>query len=103
MAAHAPRMSAILIRSLQTSCGTQQFILTQAPSNATNRGSARSCRRCRKAIDGRLEIEAAWRAEFKRIGEIQHRDALNSGVGIADESKRQAGSVTVIVHDFFCK
>jgi hypothetical protein len=29
------------------------------------------------------EIEAAWRAEFKRIGEIQFRDALNSGVGIA--------------------
>ena len=36
------------------------------------------------------EIEAAWRAEFKRIGETQLRDALNSGVGIADEPKRQA-------------
>ena len=36
------------------------------------------------------EVEAAWRAEFKRIGEQQLRDALNSGVGIADEPKRQA-------------
>ena len=36
------------------------------------------------------EVEAAWRAEFKRIGETQLRDALNSGVGIADEPKRQA-------------
>ena len=36
------------------------------------------------------EVEAAWRAEFKRIGERQLRDALNSGVGIADEPKRQA-------------
>jgi hypothetical protein len=36
------------------------------------------------------EIEAAWRAEFKRIGETQIRDALSSGVGIADEPKRQA-------------
>jgi hypothetical protein len=36
------------------------------------------------------EVEAAWRAEFKRIGEKQLRDALNSGVGIADEPKRQA-------------
>ena len=30
------------------------------------------------------EVEAAWRAEFKRIGETQVRDALNS---ITDESK----------------
>ena len=36
------------------------------------------------------EVEAAWRAEFKRIGEEQLREALNSGVGIADEPKRQA-------------
>jgi hypothetical protein len=35
------------------------------------------------------EVEAAWRAEFKRIGEKQLRDALNSGDGIADEPKRQ--------------
>ena len=33
------------------------------------------------------EVEAAWRAEFKRIGETQVRDALNS---ITDEPKRQA-------------
>jgi len=33
------------------------------------------------------EVEAAWRAEFKRIGETQVRDALNS---ITDEKKRQA-------------
>ena len=33
------------------------------------------------------EAEAAWRAEFKRIGETQVRDALNS---ITDEPKRQA-------------
>jgi hypothetical protein len=36
------------------------------------------------------EAEAAWRAEFKRIGETQLRDVLNSGVGFADEPKRQA-------------
>jgi len=36
------------------------------------------------------EVEAAWRAEFERIGDTQLRDALNSGVGIADEPKRQA-------------
>ena len=36
------------------------------------------------------EVEAAWRAEFERIGETQLRDALNGGVGIADEPKRQA-------------
>jgi hypothetical protein len=29
-------------------------------------------------------------AEFKRVGEEQLRDALNSGVGFADEPKRQA-------------
>ena len=33
------------------------------------------------------EVEAAWRAEFKRIGETQVRDALDS---ITDEPKRQA-------------
>jgi len=36
------------------------------------------------------EVKAAWRAEFKRIGETQLRDVLNSGVGFADEPKRQA-------------
>ena len=36
------------------------------------------------------EVKSAWRAEFKRIGEKQIRDALNSGIGIADEPKRQA-------------
>jgi hypothetical protein len=35
------------------------------------------------------EVEAVWRAEFKRIGETL-RDVLNSGVGFADEPKRQA-------------
>jgi hypothetical protein len=29
------------------------------------------------------EVGAAWRAEFKRIGETQVRDALNSGEGAA--------------------
>ena len=41
------------------------------------------------------EVEAAWRAEFKRIGEAQLRDALNSGVGIADETE-EAGSVSLV-------
>jgi hypothetical protein len=36
------------------------------------------------------EVEAASRAEFKRIGETQLREALNSGGGFADEPKRQA-------------
>ena len=36
------------------------------------------------------EVEAAWRAEFKRIGDAQLRDALNSGGGFTDELKRQA-------------
>ncbi len=36
------------------------------------------------------EVEAAWRAEFKRIGEAQLRDALSSGSGFTDELKRQA-------------
>ena len=36
------------------------------------------------------DVEAAWRAEFKRIGETRLRDALNSGSGITDEPKRQA-------------
>jgi len=36
------------------------------------------------------EIEVAPRAEFKRIGETQLRDALNSDVAFADEPKRQA-------------
>ncbi len=34
------------------------------------------------------EVEAAFRAEFKRIGETQLRETLNSG-GFIDESKRQ--------------
>ena len=36
------------------------------------------------------EVEAAWRAEFKRIGETQLRDVLNSDNGFTDELKRQA-------------
>ena len=36
------------------------------------------------------EVEAAWRAEFERIGETQLRDALNSGGVFTDEPKRQA-------------
>ena len=36
------------------------------------------------------EVEAAWRAEFKRIGEQQLRDTLNSGSGFTDELKRHA-------------
>jgi hypothetical protein len=36
------------------------------------------------------EVEAAWRAEFKRTGATQLRDALNSGGGFTDELKRQA-------------
>jgi hypothetical protein len=54
--------------------------------------SSRGTRRA--ALKGNLmaepEVEAAWRAEFKRIGEKQLRDALNSGAGIADEPKRRA-------------
>jgi hypothetical protein len=36
------------------------------------------------------EVEAAWRAEFKRSGATEFRDALNSGGGFTDELKRQA-------------
>ena len=36
------------------------------------------------------EVEAAWHAEFKRIGETPLRDALNSGGGFTDDLKRQA-------------
>ena len=36
------------------------------------------------------EVEAAWRAEFKRSGATQLRDALSSGDGFADELKKQA-------------
>ena len=36
------------------------------------------------------EVESARGVEFKRIGEKQIRDALNSGIGIADEPKKQA-------------
>jgi hypothetical protein len=36
------------------------------------------------------EAEEAWRAELKRIGETQLREAVNSSAGIADEPKRQA-------------
>ena len=54
-------------------------------NNATNRGR---CEAADTAED--QEVEAAWRAEFKRMGETQLRDALNIGVGIADEPKRQA-------------
>jgi hypothetical protein len=36
------------------------------------------------------EVEAAWRAEFKRSGARELRDAVNNGDGITDESKRLA-------------
>ncbi len=36
------------------------------------------------------EVEAAWRAEFERIGETQIRETLNSGGGFGDEPRRQA-------------
>ena len=36
------------------------------------------------------EVEAAWRAEFKRIDNTQLRDAFNSGGAFADEPKRQS-------------
>ncbi len=41
------------------------------------------------------EIEAAWRAEFKRIGEIQLHDALNSGVGPARAGRPVFSVITV--------
>ena len=36
------------------------------------------------------EVEAAWRAEFKRSGATQLRETPNSGGGFTDELKRQA-------------
>jgi hypothetical protein len=36
------------------------------------------------------EVEAAWRAEFKRSGATKLRDALDSSGGFADELNRQA-------------
>jgi len=36
------------------------------------------------------EVEAAWRAEFKRSGATELRDAVNNGDGFTDESKKQA-------------
>jgi hypothetical protein len=36
------------------------------------------------------EVEAAWRAEFKRSGATELRTAHNSAGGFTDESKRQA-------------
>jgi hypothetical protein len=36
------------------------------------------------------EVEAAWRAEFKRSGATELHDASNSGDGSTDELKRQA-------------
>jgi hypothetical protein len=36
------------------------------------------------------EVEAAWRAEFKRSGATELHDASNSGGGSTDELKRQA-------------
>jgi hypothetical protein len=36
------------------------------------------------------EVEAAWRAEFKRSGARELRDAINNGDGFTDESKRLA-------------
>ena len=35
------------------------------------------------------EVEAAWRAEFKRSGATELRDAVNNGDGFTDESKKQ--------------
>ncbi len=35
------------------------------------------------------EIEAAWRAEFKRIGETEIRDAPNGDDSYTDELKRE--------------
>ncbi len=40
-------------------------------------------------VEPQDKAEAAWRAEFKRMGEAQLRDALNSSM-LNDESKRQA-------------
>jgi hypothetical protein len=36
------------------------------------------------------EVEEAWRAEFKRVGQAQIRDALSNGSSFTDELKRQA-------------
>jgi hypothetical protein len=36
------------------------------------------------------EVEAAWRAEFKRSGATELHDASNSGGSSTDELKRQA-------------
>jgi hypothetical protein len=36
------------------------------------------------------EVEAAWRAEFKRSGATELRDAVNTGDGFTNELKRQA-------------
>jgi hypothetical protein len=36
------------------------------------------------------EVEAAWRAEFKRSGATELHDASNSGGGSTDELKSQA-------------
>jgi len=44
------------------------------------------------------EVDAVWRAEFKRIGEQQLRDALNSGSGFTDEPSRRRNSVTRSPH-----
>ena len=35
------------------------------------------------------EVEAAWRAEFKRSGATELRDAVNNGDGFTDELKKQ--------------
>ncbi len=35
------------------------------------------------------EVEAAWREEFKRIGETPLSETLNSGAGFADELQRR--------------
>ncbi len=40
-------------------------------------------------VESQDKAEAAWRAEFERIGEARLRDALNGGT-LNDESKRQA-------------
>jgi hypothetical protein len=36
------------------------------------------------------EVEAAWRAEFKRSGATELRDAVNNGDGFTDKLKTQA-------------
>jgi hypothetical protein len=75
-------------------------ILLEGFKYATNPGPARNWLTLAKGnLMAEPEVEAAWRAEFRRTSEKQFRDApnsgvgdaLDSGVGIVDEPKRQAG------------